>query len=107
MQEKLSSIMVVAYTPEDYEKIFAISEDRDEVDKDWAQWREAADEKKSEAAMQGIKYVEQYIDAEGLIKYCQQQGKPINARSRTDYSHFLLSEQPRQESLVPPDKSEE
>jgi hypothetical protein len=107
MQEKIpTTIITVAYTPEEYEKIFAISEDRDQVNKSWEQWRQAADEKKAEAAMQDAKYVEQHIDALGLVTYCLGKGIPINARARADYAHILYERQ-RREAIISSANSEE
>ena len=106
MQNKLSPIITAAYTPEEYDKILAISEDRDELAKDWAQWRQETNEKQSAAATQGVEYVEQYIDAEGLFKYCLGQGILANARARTGYANFLY-EQHRRETTISSDNSEE
>jgi hypothetical protein len=107
MQDEVSTtIITVAYTPEEYEKIFAISEDRDQVNKNWEQWRQAANEKKAEASMQDAKYVEQHIDALGLVTYCLGKGIPINARARADYAHILYERQ-RRESIISSANSEE
>jgi len=99
-------IIVVAYTPAEYEKIFTISEDRDEVSMSWEEWRRAADEKKADAVAQDAEYVEQYIDALGLVTYCLARGIPINARTRGDYAHVLY-ERWRSASMIPSDNPEE
>jgi len=106
MQDKLPSVIIAAYTPEEYKKILSISEDIDKIDKNWVQWRQTANEKKSESAMQDVEYVEQFIDAEGLLKYCLGEGVPVDARARANYANLLYEKQ-RRESIVSPNKSEE
>jgi hypothetical protein len=107
MEDVPTTVIVVAYTPEEYEKIFAISEDRDQVDKDWAQWRKAADEQKTEAAKRDVEYVEQYIDALGLVTYCLGREIPIDARARADYAHVLYERQRRKAILSQAESEEE
>jgi hypothetical protein len=107
MQEKIpTTTIIVAYTPEEYEKILAISEDRDEIDKNWAQWRQAVNEKRAEVALQDVEYVEQFIDLEGLLTYCLGVGRPIDARARADYANILYERQ-RRESIASSSQSEE
>ena len=72
----------------------------------WEEWRRAADEKKADAVAQDAEYVEQYIDALGLVTYCLARGIPINARTRGDYAHVLY-ERWRSASMIPSDNPEE
>jgi hypothetical protein len=106
MEDALKTIILVSYTPNEYEKILAISEDRDEMDQDWVQCLLAGNRKKFEIIKQGFRPLEQLIDAEGLLKYCQAEGKPVNAQARADYANVLY-EMEKKESITSSDKPEE
>ena len=106
MQNKPSITIIAACTPEEYEKIFTISEDRDQMDKDWAQWRQGVNEKKAEIALQDVEYVEQFIDAEGLLQYCLREGMAVDAQARANYANLLYEIQ-RSEAVMSSDKFEE
>jgi len=65
MQKNILDFVLASYTPEEYKKIQAISEDGNDMDRMWAEWRQTAHQAKLELVMKGMKCIEQDIDAEG------------------------------------------
>lgn len=106
MQNKLSTIITAAYTPEESTKILAISADKDQMDPNWALWRQAANEQKTEVAIQNVEHIEQLIDAAGLLQYAREADIPVNAQTRADYANYLYEKQ-RSASILSADKSEQ
>jgi len=68
MQKDIFNFVLASYTQEEYKKIQAISEDGNDMDPTWAEWRQTANQAELELAMKGMKSVEKAIDAEGLLK---------------------------------------
>ncbi len=92
MQEEFYKTALAVYTPEEYAKIRALSEDADSMEETWEEWHQGANEAKVQAALQGIQCVEIAIDANGLVKYCLENNLAINSEARAGYAAWLLRE---------------
>ena len=66
MQKNVFNFVLASYTPEEYKKIQDISEDGNDMDPTWTEWRQGANQAKLELAMKGMKCVEKVIDAVGM-----------------------------------------
>jgi len=89
MQRNLFDVAMAAYTPEEYRKIQAISEDVDAMEPTWTEWRQTANQAKIQLAMKGKKSVEKLIDTEGLLKYCLENGIRVDHAARASYAQWL------------------
>jgi len=89
MQKNVFNFVLASYTPEEYKKIQTISEDGNDMDPTWAEWRQGANQAKLQLAMKGMKCVEKVIDAEGLLKYCLENGIRVDQAARASYAQWL------------------
>ena len=89
MQKNVFNFVLASYTPEEYKKFQAISEDGNDMDPTWAEWRQTANQAKLELAMKGMKCVEKVIDTEGLLKYCLENGLRVDQAARASYAQWL------------------
>src|SRR6266852_3786724 len=109
MQKNAFDFALASYTPEEYKKILVISEDGNDMDPTWAEWRQTANQAKFELAMKGMKCIEKVIDAEGLLKYCLENGVRVDQAARANYAQWLhekdLNEVPQE--VVPEIEEEE
>ena len=89
MQKNIFNFVLASYTPEEYKKIQAISEDGNDMDRTWAEWRQTANQAKLELVMKGMKCIEQDIDAEGLLTYCLENSVRVDQAARASYAQWL------------------
>lgn len=74
-----------AYEKEDYEEILKISEDKDQMDETWEEWKSNKDRTKLELEKYGMKVVDIIVKPMELMKYCRERGLSINGKSRSRY----------------------
>src|SRR5947209_2605408 len=107
MQKNIFDFVLASYPPEEYKKIQAISEDGNDMDRTWAEWRQTANQAKLELVMKGMKCIEQDIDAEGLLTYCLENSVRVDQAARASYAQWLHEKDLNEASQEARSESEE
>ena len=78
------------WQPEQWERLKEISEDRDDLDDSYKEWRKNATEsiKEIESTGQVVKRVS--INLEELILWCNKKGILVNGKARAEYAAYVL-----------------
>jgi len=106
-QKNTFKFILASYTPEEYKKIQALSEDGNDMDPTWAEWRKTVHQAKLDLAMKGMKCIEKPIDAEGLLTYCLENGIRVDQAARASYAQWLHEKNPNDVSQEALSESEE
>jgi len=81
------------YRKKDYQEILNISEDKDNMDETWEEWK--ANKRKAILRFEqmGFKAVDIIVTPKELVKFCRKNGLPINGKSRSEFVTFKMSEE--------------
>lgn len=80
------------FQPEQWDRLLEISEDREDLDDSYEEWRSNASKTIAEMESQGQTVKKVKVDLEKLIYWCNQNSLPINGKARSQYVSYLLSE---------------
>ncbi|GAB4187681.1 MAG: hypothetical protein Tsb002_13170 [Wenzhouxiangellaceae bacterium] len=78
------------FQPAQWERLLEISEDREELDDSYEDWRKNASRTIEQMALQGQKVIKVQIDLDDLEFWCYENKLPINGQSRSQYVSHLL-----------------
>ncbi|MGH1469973.1 MAG: hypothetical protein ACRBCS_02180 [Cellvibrionaceae bacterium] len=80
------------FQPDQWERLIDISEDRDQLDDTYEDWRRNTSNTIKELESQGQKIKKVKINLEQLIYWCNENNLPINGKSRSQYVTYLLQQ---------------
>lgn len=80
------------YLKEDYEEILKISEDRDNLDHTWKDWKKNKENSKKQLIEQGLNLVDIIVRPAELVKYCRDRGLKITGKTRSQFISFKTQE---------------
>lgn len=86
------NVGIGVYRKKDYQEIRRISEDRDNLDETWEDWKKSKDKAKKGLKEQGLEITDILVLPKELVKYCRKRGLSINASSRAQYIQKKVSE---------------
>jgi hypothetical protein len=79
------NVGISTYLKEDYNEILQISEDRDNMDGTWDEWKVNKDRAVSELRSLGTVVIDIIVRPDDIMKFCLEKGVPINGDSRAHY----------------------
>ena len=88
---------VAWYKPEQWERLLDISEDADELEETYEEWKAFTEKKIKDLKKRGIIAKKVIVDTEDLLLWCNTYRMPVNGRSRSDYVAKTLREMARKE----------
>ena len=78
------------FQSEQWERLIEISEDREELDDNYEEWRKNASRAFDDIISHGKKVRKMRVNLEDLLAWCNENGVPVNGRSRANYVAYLL-----------------
>ncbi len=78
------------FQPEQWERLVEISEDREILDDSYDEWRKNTSRTFDEIRSHGKSVQKVRVNLEDLLAWCNENGLPVNGRSRANYAAFLL-----------------
>ena len=90
MNDETINYGVCWYQPEQWDRLKEISEDREELEDTYNEWRRNASKAIAELGAQGQKIKKVKIDLEALLYWCNGQDRPVNGKSRSEYVAYLM-----------------
>lgn len=73
------------YRPKDYPKIYKMSEDKDNMNRTWVEWKKKRDDLKASLEMQGLQTIDILVIPSELKKYCEAHGFKIDGEARSKF----------------------
>jgi hypothetical protein len=80
------------YKPEQWKRLLDVSEDRDNLEDTFEEWKINAERGIRRLKSQGIMPEKVVIDVEEWLAWCKERGEPMNGESRSMYVAWLLRE---------------
>ena len=77
---------IAKYRTEDWERLQEISDDKDQLEDTWFEWKDSIHRFEDDLRQRGIDYEEIMIDLDELIEYCRRQGLKIDSESRSRFT---------------------
>jgi len=74
------------YRADQWARLRAISEDRDQLELNHEEWLRTASERFEDLRRQGQQVQKVEVDVEDLLKWCRTQGLPLNSSTRAQYA---------------------
>ena len=78
------------YRPDQWPRLRAISEDRDQLELNHEEWLRMASERFDDLRRQGQQVQKVEVDVEDLLKWCRTRGLPVNSSTRAQYAAARL-----------------
>ncbi|UFS69497.1 hypothetical protein LPW11_16545 [Geomonas sp. RF6] len=83
-QQKARMVHGVAwYSPDQWERLLEISDDRDVLEKTYAEWERFAMRAMKDLTRQGLSLKKVPVDLDLLLAWCQRQNVPIDGAARS------------------------
>lgn len=84
---------VAWYRREQWALLKSVAPDSDELEETYDQWIEYAERSFEDIWETGIDLVKVDVDVEDLIRWCQNQGRPVDGEARTAFVIHKMKEQ--------------
>jgi len=103
---KIAPMMALAwYRPEQWERLRAISADRDRLEESYEQWREVTEQTIEQLQREGVVVERIDVDVEELVAWCQANGLTLDGAARANFAAEKLRRS--HEVGEPPDGGEQ
>lgn len=86
-----TNIGIGEYLKKDYKEILRISEDRDNMDESWKEWKASKNRAIKNFQKMGMKTIDIIVTPEELVKYCRKNGLKINGQSRAGFISYKVT----------------
>jgi len=96
MEEERQIAGICWFQPEQWDRLIDISEDRDELDNSYSDWRKNAFSAVQEIESTGVIAKKVKINLEELLLWCNEKSVPVNGESRAEYAAHLLCQKGNQ-----------
>lgn len=73
------------YRKEDYNEILSLSEDRENMDATWEDWKKSKAKAVKNFKIGGVYPIDIVVIPSELVNYCREQGLKINGKSRSKF----------------------
>ena len=77
---------VAWYRREQYDRLLEVSEDRRDLEATYEEWRESAESNLEELQKDGVLIERIDIDVEELLRWCNEQDRPVDGKARAEYT---------------------
>ncbi|MDP2937394.1 MAG: hypothetical protein Q8O86_12985 [Dehalococcoidia bacterium] len=96
MVAKKAQVFAVAwYRKEEWDDLLKVSEDRDDLEATYEEWLVEGQKFLKRLRSAGMEARKVDVDVRELVRYCKEQGLPVNGESRANYAAEALVKQPR------------
>ena len=85
-----SNIGIGEYRKEDYQEILRISEDKENMEETWEEWKANKNRTIKNFHNMGLKTIDIIVTPKELVKYCREKGLKINGKSRANFISFKV-----------------
>jgi hypothetical protein len=85
-KDKKVAMGLAWYRADQWVRLLAISEDRDQLELNHEEWIRMASERFDDLRRQGQQVQKVEVDVEDLLKWCRTQGLPVNSSTRAQYA---------------------
>lgn len=83
---------VAWYKPDQWQKLLAVSVDRDKLEETYDEWMLEAERVIKELRRQGLYIVKVDVNIEELVAWCQKKKIPVNGEARSMYAAHKLQQ---------------
>lgn len=90
MHEAQEQVGLAWWQPEQWDRLKEISENRDELDDTYEDWRKNAAKAIREIESTGIVVKKVRIDLEDFLAWCHENEIPLSAEARSKYAAYVL-----------------
>jgi len=80
-----SNIGIGEYRKEDYQEIYRLSEDKDNMEETWEDWKANKDKAVKNLQNLGLITIDIIVIPKELVNYCREKGLNINGKSRAQF----------------------
>lgn len=87
-----TQVGVAWYKPDQWERLLAVSVDKDNLEETYEEWTLEAKRVIKELRRQGLNIVKVDVNIEELIDWCQQKNIPVNGEARSMYAAHKLQQ---------------
>jgi len=88
MTKDNKNIVIAWYRADQWKQLIEISEDSADLETSYEEWSQQAEKAIEEMKKTGLIPVKIDVEVAALKKWCKEEDKPINARTRTNYALF-------------------
>ena len=71
------------YTPEQYERLLEVADDRDNLEDTYEEWKATADKTLKKIEKPGVWHLKIYVDVDELVSWCKFENLPVDGEART------------------------
>lgn len=86
------NIAIAWYQKDEWIKMKALSADPDALDDDYESWKKKANALIVTLRESGVIARKVNVQADKLLQWCQQRGRPLDGEARSGYAAFLLEQ---------------
>jgi len=83
---------VAWYQPDQWQKLLAVSVDKDKLEETYEEWVQDAERVIKELRRQGLYIVKVNVNVEELVAWCQKKKIPVNGEARSRYAAHKLQQ---------------
>lgn len=83
-----SNIGIGEYRKEDYQEIFILSEDKDNMEETWEDWKANKNRTNKKFQNMGLKTIDIIVSPKELVNYCRENGLIINGKSKAQFISY-------------------
>lgn len=85
-------IFIAFYTPEEFEKLLQVADDKEKIKETFEEWLEGALGACSNLEKEGMKPIPHYINVDELEKWCKENKVKNTSQERSKYVIYAMTE---------------
>lgn len=85
-----SNIGLGEYRRRDYKEILSLSEDKENMEDTWEEWKANKNRVIKEFEKMGLRTIDIIVIPQELVKYCRENGLKVNGESRAQFIQHKL-----------------
>ena len=87
-----TTVGVAWYKPDQWQKLLAVSVDKDQLEETYDEWLQEAEKAIKELRRQGLHIVKVDVNVEELIAWCRKKKIPVDGKARSRYAAHKLQQ---------------
>ena len=88
-----TTLALAWYRPDQWTLLHAVSTDSEQLEEQYAEWLEYAEQEFKKLQSEGFRVVKLDVDVNDIIRWCTEQGRPLDGNARAEYATRKLREQ--------------